>query len=657
MVLVDDLIGHPGSEAFVEPDVVPPGGRDQVSEPLVSELVRHHTGGSAFSSQRCSIAFHQKNSRTVGHQSGMFHGIANSRNGYLVQLLEGIRNGKIFFEQIQNVARGRGRVFRFGAVAMGLNDADRSVVRARVPRVDNVHGSNRDRHQIAGEWLGFGKFHGLHAARNRLFREHRGVGKCAIVAGNVERSLPGNLVTGLVKTWESASRRNLFELGVDVPGIAVFDLENSGLVLAADFALIVDVQLRRARTDRMVERKANQVLGLRDHFRIECLPIPSQSCVSHRELFRVQPKQRARLFEIEVDIHHPGESILVWDNREIEAIAHRGHGGGQTERWRLKPVFSSLGELAEGVGKTAKSKKYEKQGRSFVAHRVSLYPRSLSLAARPSYAGEALPGSKTKVISHVISERTQTSLQPASASRFPRLALSQVWVRFLLAIVGLMLAFGAALFSTILAESGNLWGTIILASAALLLATFVGLTTVPYLARRVVASRVREAMDYDVTRAGLIYILISVVIGIAAINTGNNLLYVIVAALLSAILVSGIASALVLRSLTLDVHLPEHVLPRGRCWRTCSWATPVRGCHLFPCAWFPLSANPIPQPAGAGKPRPSACPATAPLRTSGSACPTAACGACAKQRKSRSCKNPFIFLFSLPSRSSAPTWK
>jgi len=143
-------------------------------------------------------------------------------------------------------------------------------------------------------------------------------------------------------------------------------------------------------------------------------------------------------------------------------------------------------------------------------------------------------------------------------SRLP-LGLSQVWVRFLLAIFGLRLAFGAALFSTILGESGNLWGTIILASAALLLAAFVGLTTVPYLARRVVASRVREAMDYDVTRAGLIYILISVVIGIAAINTGNNLLYVVVAALLSAILVSGVASALVLRSLELDVHLPEHV--------------------------------------------------------------------------------------------------
>jgi len=146
-----------------------------------------------------------------------------------------------------------------------------------------------------------------------------------------------------------------------------------------------------------------------------------------------------------------------------------------------------------------------------------------------------------------------------SASWLARIGVPEVWVRFLVALVGLVLAFAAALFSTVSRESGSIWGTIVLASAALLLATFVGLTTVPYLARRVVAARVSEAMDYDVTRAGLIYILITVVIGIAAINTGNNLLYVIVAALLSAIIVSGVASAVVLRGLELDVHLPEQV--------------------------------------------------------------------------------------------------
>jgi uncharacterized protein (DUF58 family) len=148
---------------------------------------------------------------------------------------------------------------------------------------------------------------------------------------------------------------------------------------------------------------------------------------------------------------------------------------------------------------------------------------------------------------------------PNSAPSPLRFGLSEVWIRFLVAIFGLVLAFSAALFSTVSGESGNIWGTIILASAALLLATIVGLTTVPYLARRVVASRLREAMDYDVTRAGMIYMLITVVIGIAAINTGNNLLYVVVSSLLAAIIVSGIASAVVLKSLELDVLLPEHV--------------------------------------------------------------------------------------------------
>src|SRR5690349_10643730 len=87
------------------------------------------------------------------------------------------------------------------------------------------------------------------------------------------------------------------------------------------------------------------------------------------------------------------------------------------------------------------------------------------------------------------------------------LHIPEVWLRFLLAIAGLVLAFGAALFSTVSRESGNLLATLILASTALLLATVVGLTTVPYLARRVRITRVRDAFDYDVTRVGIAYVL------------------------------------------------------------------------------------------------------------------------------------------------------
>jgi uncharacterized protein (DUF58 family) len=147
-------------------------------------------------------------------------------------------------------------------------------------------------------------------------------------------------------------------------------------------------------------------------------------------------------------------------------------------------------------------------------------------------------------------------------ARILHINIPEVWVRFLLAIVGLILAFAAALFSTVTQESGNLWATLILASMALLLAVIVGLTTVPYLARRVAAARIRDALDYEVTRVGIVYVVIVLLIGVAALNTGNNLLYIIVAAMLAAILVSGVASAAVLRGLELDVLVPEHVFAK-----------------------------------------------------------------------------------------------
>jgi uncharacterized protein (DUF58 family) len=140
-----------------------------------------------------------------------------------------------------------------------------------------------------------------------------------------------------------------------------------------------------------------------------------------------------------------------------------------------------------------------------------------------------------------------------------RLEHADLWIKFFLALVGLGLAFAAALFSTVSRESGNIWATLVLASAALILATLVGLTTVPHLARRAITSRLRDAVDYEVTRAGIVYVFATLLIGIAALNTGNNLLYIVVAAMLAAILVSGIISALVLRDLQLDVRLPEHV--------------------------------------------------------------------------------------------------
>jgi uncharacterized protein (DUF58 family) len=145
-------------------------------------------------------------------------------------------------------------------------------------------------------------------------------------------------------------------------------------------------------------------------------------------------------------------------------------------------------------------------------------------------------------------------------SMFKRLRLEkEVWLRFLAALLGLALAFAAAIFSTAARQAGQVWATAILASLALLMAGAVGLIAVPYLLRRIALQRLREAMDYEMTREGVVYLAIVLVIGIAALNTGNNLLFIVLSAMLAAVLVSGLTSAWMLRGLSVEAGLPQHI--------------------------------------------------------------------------------------------------
>jgi len=136
------------------------------------------------------------------------------------------------------------------------------------------------------------------------------------------------------------------------------------------------------------------------------------------------------------------------------------------------------------------------------------------------------------------------------------------WLRFFGALFGLAFAFLAAIYSTVFRESGNLLGTAIAASIALVLAAFVGMVTVPYLAKRVAFRRMREAFDYEATREGAVYIVLIIVLGIAALNTNNNLLFIIVSAMLGAIGISGVCSWMMMRNMVLEISLPLHVFAK-----------------------------------------------------------------------------------------------
>ena len=187
-------------------------------------------------------------------------------------------------------------------------------------------------------------------------------------------------------------------------------------------------------------------------------------------------------------------------------------------------------------------------------------------------------------------EGIQSALLAKLAHSF-RSENSGAWLRFLLAAVGLTLAFAAAIFSTAARDSGNIIGTVVLASLALLIAVSVGLGIVPYLVRRVGAKRVRDALDFEVTKAGLLYSFVVLLIGVAALNTGNNLLYIIVAAMLAAIAVSGAASAICLCGLELELKVPEHIFAGTECLATVCVRNPRRYAPALSISAVPIETK------------------------------------------------------------------
>ncbi len=77
--------------------------------------------------------------------------------------------------------------------------------------------------------------------------------------------------------------------------------------------------------------------------------------------------------------------------------------------------------------------------------------------------------------------------------------------------------------------------------------------------RGALARRIR----YKITRGGLLFTLAILVVGLGAILSANNLLFLIVATMMATLLVSGLVSRLCLAALELDFLVPEHV-PAGR---------------------------------------------------------------------------------------------
>ena len=130
---------------------------------------------------------------------------------------------------------------------------------------------------------------------------------------------------------------------------------------------------------------------------------------------------------------------------------------------------------------------------------------------------------------------------------------------FLLSIAALTVAMLLALYSGAAAQLGHFALASTSALTALLVAAWVAVALVPVLARRTPLRWFSYRMEYRLTREGWIYIAGIVLVSLAAINTGNNLLFLILACLISSILMSGVLSSVTLAGVEMRLSLPEHI--------------------------------------------------------------------------------------------------
>jgi uncharacterized protein (DUF58 family) len=133
-----------------------------------------------------------------------------------------------------------------------------------------------------------------------------------------------------------------------------------------------------------------------------------------------------------------------------------------------------------------------------------------------------------------------------------------MWKNFMTSIGLLTIAMLSALYSSSVARDGRIVAAGLSALIALGIAIWVGIRFVPRLAANVEWDWLPFLSQYHVTREGWIYFGGLVVVIFAAINTNNNLLYMVLSALMAVLLLSGFLSGVNFRWLRIDLRIPPH---------------------------------------------------------------------------------------------------
>src|ERR1051325_8782798 len=135
----------------------------------------------------------------------------------------------------------------------------------------------------------------------------------------------------------------------------------------------------------------------------------------------------------------------------------------------------------------------------------------------------------------------------------------QAWRDFFITVFFLGIAFIIALLSSVAAEQRNTRLATIAAAVSLVLALLGALYIIPRLARNVRLEILRFAIRTTVTVEGLLFIVFLVVIAFAAWNTANNLLYLILSAMLAFLVAANLIARISLADVSVQLRFPDHI--------------------------------------------------------------------------------------------------
>ena len=135
----------------------------------------------------------------------------------------------------------------------------------------------------------------------------------------------------------------------------------------------------------------------------------------------------------------------------------------------------------------------------------------------------------------------------------------QAWRDFFITIFFLGLAFLLALLSSVAAEQRTPTLAAVAAGLSLILALMGALYIIPRLARNIRLEILRFAIRTTVTVEGLLFVVFLAVIGIAAWNTGNNLLYLVLSAMLAFLVAANLVARVSLADVSVQLRFPDHI--------------------------------------------------------------------------------------------------